>query len=1004
MRAPLSLRPVIVLLASLLLLSIAALPTRAQQGPLEEILCFRRGSDALCLPRALQEPADAWSDSGGDLVGHLGRVLRALVAGPTGAEQAAGVWSAIPAGSNLHGLDLSGTRLIIRLELPEHYLTEAFNPLLSDQLVEQVAKTLDPFRAEIIDAAGIRAGSPDDRLVVHVMARDPWEPDQPFRDLSHFLFEPPLTRKPLGTTLTNAASSDSDSPIATVPTTDGSLSGKTVYISAGHGWYWHETSQRWLTQRPVWQDLIEDFNNAEVVNQYLLPYLVNAGADVWTVRERELATQETVVTLESPGYVQIGVWREPPGPVTGSTLIFPWRYASTSDKATVKATWTFTPEETARQAVYVWYAPGPDRAPDARYRIAHAGGDSIVRIDQTVHGLTWRYLGSYPFRAGEVASISLSNMSDAPGTIVSAGAVRVGGGMGSERGEGEPLSPTTSGRPRWEEASRYYAKYLGAPPSVYHPSTSDGLDDVTARPRYAEWESPAGEDAVFISWHTNGSAYHTSKGTQSYIYDGSYGGTWTPGSDALQVALHQTLVEDIRASWDPGWIDGGKRAYNFGEVRPLETMPGVLLEIAYHDIADEARALLDPRFAQISARAIYRGIVRYFAQRQGLAPVFLPEPPAGLALRNSGPGELTLTWLPSPTDGVGPLGDEPTGYLVYTSPDGFAWGSPQSVAGTSYTLHDQIPGNLVFARVTGVNQGGESLPSPTLAARLPADDHVAILVVDGFARNDDTFTVWQDDGVSIEDTSRTGPSRRLYAAQTNRRDYTIQHGFAINAPFDSATRQMLQTQGEGLPATVQLGDYTIVDWISGRERSPDAAIPIAASDMALTTSEQALLTDFVAYGGSLFISGSDVGLDLAERGLGLDFYTGILKAAYWGDSASPGEGVTSQVLPAAGGLFDGLGMFQLDDGRRGTYDAGRVDYFSPVLDDARARAALVYESGIGQAGLTWAAHTCSRVVYFGFPFETIYPVEARQAVMDGILSFLAPCASRSIIYMPILTH
>jgi hypothetical protein len=375
-------------------------------------------------------------------------------------------------------------------------------------------------------------------------------------------------------------------------------------------------------------------------------------------------------------------------------------------------------------------------------------------------------------------------------------------------------------------------------------------------------------------------------------------------------------------------------------------------------------------------------------------------------VRNSGPGELTLTWLPSPTDGDGPLGDAPTAYHVYTSPDGFAWGSPQLVAGTSRVLYDQAPGALVFLRVTGVNPGGESLPSPTLAARVPAEGEAAILIVDGFGRNDDTFTTWQDDDVSIEDTARTGPSRRLYADRTNRRDYTIQHGTAMAMPFDSATREMLRSPGDGLPPLVELGDYAIVDWIAGEERSPEAAIPSKVTDTALAPAEQALLAAFVERGGSLFISGADIGLDLAERGLGPDFYAGTLRAVYRGDSAIPSDADSSHssVLPTAGGIFHGIESLRLDDGSRGTYDADRVDYFVPLLDDARAKSALVYASGVGHAGLTWAAHTCSRVVYFGFPFETIYPATTRQAVMDRILGFLAPCGPRSIVYLPMLAH
>ncbi|MFQ5859760.1 MAG: fibronectin type III domain-containing protein, partial [Anaerolineae bacterium] len=630
------------------------------------------------------------------------------------------------------------------------------------------------------------------------------------------------------------------SPSPSLPLSGGFLSGKTVYVSAGHGWYWNPDFESWLTQRPVWEDLVEDFNNAEAVNQYLLPYLYNAGADVWTVRERDLNPQEITVTVDSPAYVQVGEWMTPTETVTASSLILPWHYTPVSTTATATATWTFTPTETARHAVYAWYSHGPDRAPDARYHIEHAGGVTESLVDQTVHGWTWRYLGTYPFHAGQPANVSLVNISDVTDRIVSAGAVRIGGGMGSELGGGEPPSPSTSGRPRWEEAARYWVKFQGAPSSVYHPSINDRFDDVTARSRYAEWEKPEGEDAIFVSWHTNGSLSHTQRGTESHIYDGTRGGIWTPGSDLLQYFLHRTLVDDIRAAWDPNWADGGMLADNFGEVRQLESMPGVLMEIAYHDVTAEAHALVDPRFAQLTARAIYRGSVRYFAYRDQVEPVFLPEPPGGLAAQNSGAGQVTLTWLPSPTDGDGPLGDTATSYRVYTSPDGFAWDDGSDAAGTSHALTGLAPGQLVFVRVTGVNAGGESLPSPTLATRAAEDGRASILLVEAFDRNDRSFTTWQDDGVSIADTAETGPSRRLFADRTNRRDYAIQHGIAITRPFDSATRNMLHASSDATTPPVDLYRYAVADWMAGEESSPEEPIPVGASTIALNSDEQAL--------------------------------------------------------------------------------------------------------------------------------------------------------------------
>ena len=51
------------------------------------------------------------------------------------------------------------------------------------------------------------------------------------------------------------------------------------------------------------------------------------------------------------------------------------------------------------------------------------------------------------------------------------------------------------------------------------------------------------------------------------------------------------MISDLRAAWDPGWVNRGQKSSNLGELRELSTMPGVLLEIAFHDSASDADAL-----------------------------------------------------------------------------------------------------------------------------------------------------------------------------------------------------------------------------------------------------------------------------------------------------------------------------------------------------------------------------------------------------------------------------
>ncbi|MBN1443830.1 MAG: hypothetical protein JXA90_14060, partial [Planctomycetes bacterium] len=83
-------------------------------------------------------------------------------------------------------------------------------------------------------------------------------------------------------------------PLQSRPRPPGTLAGKTVFLSPGHGFYFHDTLG-WITQRGNNNSLVEDFLNAELACQLLAAYLENAGADVWTCRDRCHSTVEVIV-------------------------------------------------------------------------------------------------------------------------------------------------------------------------------------------------------------------------------------------------------------------------------------------------------------------------------------------------------------------------------------------------------------------------------------------------------------------------------------------------------------------------------------------------------------------------------------------------------------------------------------------------------------------------------------------------------------------------------------
>jgi N-acetylmuramoyl-L-alanine amidase len=699
--------------------------------------------------------------------------------------------------------------------------------------------------------------------------------------------------------------------------------------------------------------LVEDFINAETINQYLVEYLSNAGADVWVCRERDLNTSEVIADNDSQGaavaYQETGSWEF--GAMTGYNR-GSYRFASTSANETATATWNVTVPKDGRYAVYVWYLAGDNRAGDAKFKVHHAGGTSVVVVNQRKHGSTWRFVGSFYFRASGRASIELSNQSSEPGRVVIADAVRIGGGMGSISRGG-----ATSGKPRWEEASRYFAEFMGAPPEVSDPLSTgeDQSDDVTARPRYAEWEKEPDEDAVFISLHTN--APNPGSGTESYIHNTAP----SPGSALLQQTVHSEIISELRRRWDASWGDRGMKTANFGEVRLLSTMPGVLIELAFHDTPEpDALSLKEPRFRRLAARAIYRGIVRYFERRDGMGLPLLPEPPTHVAARNVGPGRVELSWRPpvSDADAQAP----PMRFRVYKSLEGKGFDDGVETTSTSFIFDNLTQGNVYYFRVSAVSAGGESLPTETLAAGVvrQSESSAPLLIVNGFDRLDGSMLISRNEGGAL------GVVKRMVLERMNTFDYVIQHARAISfngVAFDSCANEAVRD------GDVSLANYRAVDWALGKE---------SVADETLDEVEQQKVIGFLNAGGGLFVSGCDVAYDLDWKGSLADksFYADFLKAAYADDDAG------TYSLLAAEGLFNGFIQFGLDDGSV-LYDADSPDQ---LLARAGTQSNVVYVGGNGGvAGVEFVGPF--KVVNFGFPFEAISDETVRAAMMARILKF-----------------
>ena len=726
----------------------------------------------------------------------------------------------------------------------------------------------------------------------------------------------------------------------------GSLSGKAVYLSQCHGWIYYSSLGGFSTQRGNLHDTVEDFHNPEGANQFLIQYLENAGAAVFTAKERDLNPNMSIADNDGAGYSEAGAGFE-----TGAAGFkdnAPWVYGENPfDAGTTRrfpansgsiATWIPEVPEAGYYAVYVSWDSDSANDPNAHYRITHNGGVIDRYYDQRVHGSTWQYVEQLWLEAG-VSSLTVELIGDSSsaGTYLSADAVRIGGGFSDVERSGQK-----SNRPRWEEGAIQYTQFNGAPSSVYDPY-GDGWNgsDPPARSRWAAWEHPTGEDAIYLSWHSNAGG---GTGTDTFYYNSGA----VAGSADLAQFVQDELIDTIRGLHDSSWADRGVKSANFAEVNSNHNneMPSILVELGFHDSEYDTQFLLDPIFRRDASRAMARGVIKYFASRDGYTPVFQPEPPLAFSALPTASG-VQLSW----EDGeIGaPYGDAPTSYRVYQSLDGRAWDNGVDVAETHVILPVSA-GETRYYRVAALNAGGSSFSSETLSYQQPLGLETPVLIVSAYDRLQTSSLFWASVG-------SVGSVKRMDLRRINAFDSIIETASAISNndyPFASISDEAL--------ANTDLSDFSVIVWIAGEE---------STADSTFTLEDQTILRDFVSRGGKLIVSGSEIFWDLDYRGSESDkaFAQEILGALMDSDDAE------SYVAEGVGAL-SGLRMnFSFDEGA--SYNVEWPD----VLNSNQAVVAQYTTGGI--AGIYNGT-----AFVFGFPLETIIGEETRAELFGVLLGTL----------------
>jgi hypothetical protein len=241
-----------------------------------------------------------------------------------------------------------------------------------------------------------------------------------------------------------------------VTPTKGMLDDK-VALWHSHGRYYKEGAWQW--QRPLLYQTVEDIYTMGYMLPFIVPMLENAGAYVMLPRERDTNTNEVIVDNDvndegqlysQPYYREIsGAQKWTNGEFDGFIYDLPdfrdtenpfevgtYRQTRTVASGPLShAAWYADIPEDGEYAIYVSYKTLPNSTTDALYTVNYSGGSKEFLVNQTMGGSTWIYLGTFPLEKGYSDTepvVSLSNKTGATaGTIVTADAVKIGGGMGN---------------------------------------------------------------------------------------------------------------------------------------------------------------------------------------------------------------------------------------------------------------------------------------------------------------------------------------------------------------------------------------------------------------------------------------------------------------------------------------------------------------------------------------------------------------------------------------------
>lgn len=798
-------------------------------------------------------------------------------------------------------------------------------------------------------------------------------------------------------------------------------------VTPSHGLYYDNEDSLWEWQRPPLYCTREDLLTQSFAYPYIIPMLENAGAVVYTARERDWQTKGVIVKCRENGYREDGIWSEYiAGGFSGDSVrILPdslqvkTRTAEAGNGPGIPmstAFWIPDIPEDGDYGVYVTYQTDSSSIDDARYIVFHTGGSTTFRVNQQMGGGTWVYLGTFHFRKGESPQgmVSLDNSSEMHGTI-NADAVRFGGGTHTEISHGLEITA-----PRYNMGARYYTKFAGAPDSVYskYQGQDEYREDIWTRPYMANWLSGG---SIFNKANPGLGvplelyfALHTDAGyTYGDTLYGSLGICTTDFNDGILGEGHtrdisrdltDMVLTGLRRDLPPAigrdWIYRGIWDKSYCESREPQIL-SMLLELLSHQNFRDVYLALNPNFRFTASRSIYKSILRYISFMHDRSYVIQPLPVDHFMITTNGTA-FSLAWQ-AVADTLEPTA-VPGGYIVYTAVDdnGFDGGTFTRTANYSFTPERD---HIYRFKVTAVNEGGESMPSETLAACLSSESRNTALIVNGFQRlsgpetiiTDSTqgFDILSDPGVQYMYSPILGGAQQIFKLDSidseeevslgigdetlngalltgNTFDYPVIHGQSIAQAgwsFVSCSREAVQ---DGM---IKLSDYRIVDLILGLQKR-SAQDTICNKDYStFPLSMQRAVRDYLQKGGKLLCSGSYVGADMISDLRDESFTSEVLHFRWEGPLPSSTD---NQIR----------GMRSKAEIRR---NADRDGYGVPKPDVIRpvglASTLFTYPQSGLTAGVGFKDRTYATLI-LGFPFESIESQKERDRIMRSVITYL----------------